>query len=362
MEPEDIAAVVDGFAAAGAAAVEAGCDGVEINAGQHSLVRQFLSGLTNHRGDEWGSRPLAVRPDGHRRGRAERSGPTPSSGSACPATSSPRGPASRRRWLRPSPPASSPPASTTSSSSAGRSSPPSRPGPTSTSRRASTPSWRRACARPSTCPSCSRVPSSTPVRPSGRSAGTTTRRRCDAVEMTRAQIADPDLVAKLRAGRRRAHPTVHPLQPDVPGPRRPQPVGDVRRRADLRSGDRGPRLVRRGARPARRDGRRRRAGRAGGGACRRHAWPPRRARRARAELGGLAAVAGPNAPLVDWLVGEVGRLGVEVRTRHRRPPTAIGTVVQCTGSIAGAPRLRGRRRRRRPRRRRAAPRRGDAPR
>src|SRR5215207_7657733 len=54
MEAEDIAAVVDGFAAAAAIAVGAGCDGVEINAGQHSLVRQFLSGLTNHRGDEWG--------------------------------------------------------------------------------------------------------------------------------------------------------------------------------------------------------------------------------------------------------------------------------------------------------------------
>ncbi|MFT3851434.1 MAG: mycofactocin system FadH/OYE family oxidoreductase 1 [Ilumatobacteraceae bacterium] len=54
MEPRDIAAVVDGFAAAAAAAVAAGCDGVEINAGQHSLVRQFLSGLTNQRDDEWG--------------------------------------------------------------------------------------------------------------------------------------------------------------------------------------------------------------------------------------------------------------------------------------------------------------------
>ncbi len=54
MEPADIAAVVDGFAASTALAVEAGCDGVEINAGQHSLVRQFLSGLTNHRSDEWG--------------------------------------------------------------------------------------------------------------------------------------------------------------------------------------------------------------------------------------------------------------------------------------------------------------------
>ncbi|HTO00480.1 MAG TPA: NAD(P)-binding protein, partial [Microthrixaceae bacterium] len=55
MDPEDIEAVVAGFAAAARTAVKAGCDGVEINAGQYSLVRQFLSGLTNHRGDEWGT-------------------------------------------------------------------------------------------------------------------------------------------------------------------------------------------------------------------------------------------------------------------------------------------------------------------
>ena len=54
MEPDDIAAIVDGFATATKLAVEADLDGVEINAGQHSLVRQFLSGLTNHRDDEWG--------------------------------------------------------------------------------------------------------------------------------------------------------------------------------------------------------------------------------------------------------------------------------------------------------------------
>jgi mycofactocin system FadH/OYE family oxidoreductase 1 len=54
MQAADIAAVVDGFAAAGRLAVGAGCDGVEVNAGQHSLVRQFLSGLTNQRDDEWG--------------------------------------------------------------------------------------------------------------------------------------------------------------------------------------------------------------------------------------------------------------------------------------------------------------------
>ena len=54
MEADDIAAVVDGFAASAKLAVEADVDGVEINAGQHSLVRQFLSGLTNQRDDEWG--------------------------------------------------------------------------------------------------------------------------------------------------------------------------------------------------------------------------------------------------------------------------------------------------------------------
>ncbi len=54
MEPEDIAQVIDGFAAAALLAVQSGCDGVEINAGQYSLVRQFLSGLTNQRSDQWG--------------------------------------------------------------------------------------------------------------------------------------------------------------------------------------------------------------------------------------------------------------------------------------------------------------------
>ncbi len=55
MEDEDIEAVVAGFAAATRIAMEAGCAGVEINAGQHSLIRQFLSGLTNLRADEYGT-------------------------------------------------------------------------------------------------------------------------------------------------------------------------------------------------------------------------------------------------------------------------------------------------------------------
>lgn len=54
MEPEDIAAVVDGFARAAEFALAGGLDGVEINAGQDSLVRQFLSPLTNMRSDRYG--------------------------------------------------------------------------------------------------------------------------------------------------------------------------------------------------------------------------------------------------------------------------------------------------------------------
>lgn len=54
MEVADIAAVIEGFGAAATSAMAAGLDGVEINAGQHSLIRQFCSGLTNQRDDEWG--------------------------------------------------------------------------------------------------------------------------------------------------------------------------------------------------------------------------------------------------------------------------------------------------------------------
>jgi mycofactocin system FadH/OYE family oxidoreductase 2 len=54
MEPEDIAAVVAGFGRAAEYALAGGLDGVEINAGQDSLIRQFLSPLTNMRQDGYG--------------------------------------------------------------------------------------------------------------------------------------------------------------------------------------------------------------------------------------------------------------------------------------------------------------------
>jgi len=63
MEPADIAAVVAGFGQAASLAMRSGLDGVEVNAGQHSLVRQFLSGLTNQRDDAWGGDRLRFATD-----------------------------------------------------------------------------------------------------------------------------------------------------------------------------------------------------------------------------------------------------------------------------------------------------------
>jgi mycofactocin system FadH/OYE family oxidoreductase 1 len=55
MEHDEIAAVVAGFQAAAAMAAASGLDGVEVNAASFSLLRHFLSGLTNTRTDEYGT-------------------------------------------------------------------------------------------------------------------------------------------------------------------------------------------------------------------------------------------------------------------------------------------------------------------
>ncbi|MEA2671937.1 MAG: hypothetical protein QOG45_2157, partial [Chloroflexota bacterium] len=54
MEADDIAALVAGFAGCARLAMAGGLHGVAVNAGQHSLLRQFLSPLTNQRGDGYG--------------------------------------------------------------------------------------------------------------------------------------------------------------------------------------------------------------------------------------------------------------------------------------------------------------------
>ena len=54
MEPEDMAAVIDAFGRAAVRAREGGFDGLEIDMGPESLLRQFLSPLSNHRQDDYG--------------------------------------------------------------------------------------------------------------------------------------------------------------------------------------------------------------------------------------------------------------------------------------------------------------------
>ncbi|MFC0435315.1 mycofactocin system FadH/OYE family oxidoreductase 1 [Kutzneria buriramensis] len=62
MEEAEIDRLLSGFSYATAIAMESDVDGVEIDAGQHSLLRQFLSGLTNQRADEYGAdRALLLR-------------------------------------------------------------------------------------------------------------------------------------------------------------------------------------------------------------------------------------------------------------------------------------------------------------
>ena len=60
MEQPEIDALVAGFADAARRAALAGLDGVELDAGAHSLLRQFHSGLSNQRTDGYGSDRLRL--------------------------------------------------------------------------------------------------------------------------------------------------------------------------------------------------------------------------------------------------------------------------------------------------------------
>ena len=142
---------------------------------------------------------------------------------------------------------------------------------------------------------------------------------CDGVEMTRAQIADPDMVSKLTADRAETiRPCIRCNQTcQVRDARNPivSCVGEPSAGRDA-----GPRLVRADDRAARRDrGRcRRRRAEAACAAMRGH----RVAVFERAShVGGMAAVAGPQA-LVAWLAAECRRLGVEITTNARSIPRA----------------------------------------
>lgn len=54
MEPEDMIELLDAFGRAAERVKESGFDGLEIDMGPESLLRQFLSPISNHRNDEYG--------------------------------------------------------------------------------------------------------------------------------------------------------------------------------------------------------------------------------------------------------------------------------------------------------------------
>jgi 2,4-dienoyl-CoA reductase (NADPH2) len=331
MEPDDIAEVVAAFGAAARIAREAGCDGVEVNAGQHSLVRQFLSGLTNHRDDEWGT-------DRERFARE-----------VIAAVREGAGPA-RIVGLRLSCDELAPWAGITAEMAPGiaaslvtagvdyvvvvrgaiYSAEQTRPDvhqPTGFNADVT-----RAVAAAVDVPVIlqgSVVDAGQAEWALGPDVG------CAGVEMTRAQIAEPDLVAKLRAGGpdrirpcTRCNQTCqvrdvrNPIVTCIGEPTSGRETEDPDWYAPAAS-PRGVAVV--GAGPAGLETARVAAGRG-------HAVTlVERTER----LGGLAAVAGPNAALVAWLAAEVRRLGVEVRLGTVDVPAGVDAVVQCTGSLAG---------------------------
>ncbi len=333
MEAEDIAAVIAGFARAAAIAVGAGCDGVEVNAGQHSLVRQFLSGLTNHRGDEWGQDRSAFARAVLEAVRAAVPGAivglrlscdelapwagiTPEQAPDVAASLAPfvdylvvvRGAIFSVEQTRPD-----------------LHQPPLFNLDVCRSVRAAVPADVAVFLQGS-------------VVDPGAAENAVAAGVCDGVEMTRAQIADPDLVAKLVAGEaERIRPCIRCNQTcQVRDARNPivTCVGEPSSGHEWEDPDWSEPAPRRrevlvvGGGPAGLETARVAASRG------HHVRLVERA----AAVGGTAAIAGPGGPLVAWLAAECERLGVAVETGATAPIEARTDelVVQCTGSVPGA--------------------------
>ena len=333
MEADDIAAVIAGFADAARLAVSAGCDGVEINAGQHSLVRQFMSGLTNHRGDEWADRPAFAR----RVIEAVRRATGPSALVGLRLSCDELAP-----WAGITPEMA--PEMARSLAECGVdylvvtrgsifSVDKTRPDfhePTSFN----TDVCRAVRAN---------VPASVTVFLQGSVVDVGEADRavedgvCDGVEMTRAQIADPDLGRKHADGRTdEIRPCIRCNQAcQVRDARNPivSCVGEPSSGHESNDPDWyvaapvAKRVLVLGGGPAGLEAAR-------VAAARGH----RVTLRERSErLGGLAAVAGPGAALVEWLARRVTALGVNVERSSDTNGDAFDVVVQATGSIAGRP-------------------------
>lgn len=341
MEAGDIAAVVDGFAVAANLAVASGCDGVEVNAGQHSLVRQFLSGLTNHRDDEWGHDRTRFALD------------------VLAAVRSAVG-AGRVLGLRLSCDELAPWAGITPEAAPGLASALAQHVDYLTVTRGaifSVEQTRPDLHQPAgfNVDVCRAVRAAVPERvavvlqgsvvDAGQAEWAITDGVCDAVEMTRAQLADPDLVDKLTVGAAaqirpclRCNQTCqvrdarNPIITCVVEPTTGHELDDP---AWYRPAAHGRDVLVVGGGPA------------GLETARVAAVRGHRVRLVEqaGRLGGAAAVAGPGGPYVDWAVRELDRLGVRAELGRQVAP-ASGTadvgageevVVQCTGSRRGEP-------------------------
>jgi len=345
MEAADIAAVVDGFAGAAKLAVDAGCDGVEVNAGQHSLVRQFLSGLTNQREDEWGTDRSRFARDVLVAVRAA-VGPTRAVGLrlSCDELAP---------WAGVGP--EDAPALAAGLLDGGGDGDDGGGGATRRrfdylvvargaifSAEQTRPDFHQPTGFNIDLAVALASVIDVPVVAQGSivdvdQAGWVIERGCAGVEMTRAQIADPDLVVKLRAGRpEQIRPCTRCNQTcQVRDVRNPLVtcVGEPSSGRETEDPDwtRPAQVARHVAVVG--------AGPAGLETARVAALRGHRVTlvEQREEVGGLAAVAGPNRALVEWLAAEVDRLGVDVRTGTSEVPDDVDAVVQCTGSEPGHP-------------------------
>ncbi len=331
MESDDIAAVIVGFASAAGTAVDAGCDGVEINAGQHSLVRQFLSGLTNHRGDEWGTDRLrfarevlgAVRSEIGSAGLvglrlscdelAPWAGITPEAAVEIAGSLAPlvdylvvvRGSIFSVEKTRPDfhePPGFNIDVCRAVKATVG------------------VPVFLQGSLEPD----------------QGERA--IADGVCDGIELTRAQLADPDLMAKWRAGTpERIRPCIRCNQVCQVREARNPIISCVVEPSAGHEGD-DPDWSTAAAR--RRDVLVIGAGPAGMETARIAAERGHRVRVVErdARPGGMAAIAGPGRPFVDWQAAELERLGVPIElgcSQWSARPSEV--VVQCTGGMPGPP-------------------------